>query len=56
VGPWEKFQFIHNPDGSLSIRAGASGRYVAAENAGTSPLIANRTAIGLWERFRLTGG
>jgi len=26
---------------------------VAAENAGAAPLIANRTAIGGWERFDL---
>jgi hypothetical protein len=28
--------------------------YVAAENAGSQPLIANRNAIGTWEQFDLT--
>lgn len=27
--------------------------YVCAENAGTQPLIANRTVIGPWETFQL---
>jgi GH25 family lysozyme M1 (1,4-beta-N-acetylmuramidase) len=35
----------------VSLRAHANGRYVTAENAGTAPLIANRTAIGTWELF-----
>ena len=35
----------------LGLRAHANGRYVTAENAGRSALIANRTAIGPWERF-----
>jgi beta-glucosidase-like glycosyl hydrolase len=37
----------------VSFRAHANGRYVTAENAGASPLIANRTAIGPWESFDL---
>ncbi len=28
-----------------------NGRYVTAENGGTAPLIANRTAVDFWERF-----
>jgi beta-glucosidase-like glycosyl hydrolase len=35
----------------ISLRAHANGDYVTAENAGASPLIANRTAIGPWEEF-----
>ncbi|MBB4936841.1 hypothetical protein FHR32_001146 [Streptosporangium album] len=30
--------------------------YVAAENAGAQPLIANRTAIGPWEQFDIVAG
>jgi hypothetical protein len=37
----------------VSLRAHVNGDYVAAENAGSSPLIANRTAIGSWEEFDL---
>jgi len=35
----------------VSLRAHANGKYVTADNAGRSPLIANRTAIGRWEQF-----
>jgi len=45
------------PPTVISLRAHANGRYVTAENAGASPLIANRTAIGNWEQFdRLDAG
>jgi endo-1,4-beta-xylanase len=44
------------PPGSssvISLRAHANNDYVTAENAGSSALIANRTAIGPWEEFDL---
>jgi hypothetical protein len=31
----------------------ASNMIVTADNAGASPLIANRAAVGTWERFTL---
>jgi hypothetical protein len=37
----------------ISLRAHANNQYVTAENAGASPLIANRAAIGAWEQFDL---
>ena len=37
----------------VSLRAHANGRIVTADNAGASPLIANRTAVGPWEEFDL---
>jgi hypothetical protein len=37
----------------VSLRAMANNMIVTAENAGASPLIANRTAIGAWEEFDL---
>jgi lysophospholipase L1-like esterase len=37
----------------VSLRAHANGDYVTAENAGASPLIANRTSVGTWEQFDL---
>ena len=40
--------------GAVALKALANGRYVVAENAGASSLIANRTAIGPWEEFTLT--
>ncbi|MEH6419425.1 DUF7910 domain-containing protein [Pseudomonas sp. CGJS7] len=35
----------------LSLRSRVNNRYVAAESGGGAPLIANREAIGPWERF-----
>ena len=37
----------------ISLRAHANNLIVTADNAGSSPLIANRTAIGPWEQFDL---
>jgi parallel beta-helix repeat protein len=39
--------------GVMSLRAHANNMYVTADNAGASPLIANRTAIAAWETFDL---
>ncbi len=38
---------------SISLRANVNNRYVVAENAGASSLIANRTGVGIWEQFFL---
>lgn len=37
----------------VSIKALANNRYVCADNAGASALIANKTTIGTWEQFQL---
>jgi GH25 family lysozyme M1 (1,4-beta-N-acetylmuramidase) len=37
----------------IGLRANVNGQYVTAENAGSSPLIANRTSVGAWEQFHL---
>ncbi|MFF4889482.1 GH25 family lysozyme [Micromonospora chersina] len=37
----------------IALRARINSRYVVAESAGAKPLIANRTAVGLWEQFDL---
>jgi len=39
------------PGTSVSLQAQANGKYVCADDAGTSPLIANRTAVGSYETF-----
>jgi len=36
-----------------SIQANANNMYVSADNYGNNPLIANRTAVGGWEEFRV---
>lgn len=40
------------PAPAVRLRARANDRYVCAEDAGASPLIANRTSAGSWETFR----
>lgn len=37
--------------GQVSIRASANSTFVSADNAGASPLVANRTAVSTWEQF-----
>jgi hypothetical protein len=37
----------------ISLRAAINNQYVCAENAGASPLIANRPTVGPWEKFRV---
>ena len=39
------------PGTNISFQSLANGEYVCADNAGASPLIANRTAVGPWETF-----
>jgi lysophospholipase L1-like esterase len=40
-------------DHRVSLLAHANWRYVTADAGGTKPLIANRTAVGTWERFEV---
>ena len=37
----------------VSIRASANNSFVAAENAGAAPLVANRTSVSTWEQFEV---
>jgi aryl-phospho-beta-D-glucosidase BglC (GH1 family) len=39
------------PTATSSIQALANNQFVTAENAGASPLVANRTTVGDWEKF-----
>lgn len=52
-GRAQTFQLVRNSDGTVSLLASATGKYVTAEDAGASALIADRTAIGPWEKFTL---
>ena len=45
--------FVRNADGRESWRAEVNNMYGTAENGGANPLVANRAAIGAWERFDL---
>ena len=38
---------------TIGLVANANNLYVTAENAGNSPLIANRNGLGSWERFQI---
>jgi alpha-L-fucosidase 2 len=42
--------------GGTAPRAQADNQYVTAENAGAAALIANRDAVGPWEKFTLVPG
>ena len=52
IGDWEKFDWVVNADGKISLR-GNNGRYISSEN-GTQAMTCNRTAIGGWEAFTST--
>ncbi|MFG2040323.1 carbohydrate-binding protein [Dactylosporangium sp. NPDC048998] len=39
------------PAGGSALRAQVNAKYVSADNAGASPLIAKATAVGSWETF-----
>jgi hypothetical protein len=65
VSPWEIFD-VRNSSGAIvspeiggtilrnaSLLAHANNRVVTSEGVGTGALIANRTSVGPWERFRL---
>jgi hypothetical protein len=41
------------PGTVVSLRSSANNQIVTADNAGASPLIANRTTVGAWEEFDL---
>jgi hypothetical protein len=54
AGDWEKFDWLVNSDGTISLR-GNNGRYVSSEN-GTAAMRCNRTSISGWEAFRFGTG
>jgi beta-glucanase (GH16 family) len=39
------------PPATITLRASANATFVSAENAGASPLVANRAVAGSWEQF-----
>jgi hypothetical protein len=49
----DTFTFENQADGFLAMRWAIPNQLVCAENAGSSSLIANRTAVGLWEEYLL---
>jgi hypothetical protein len=44
------FLLLTNADGTVSLLS-SGNQYVSAEAAGAQPLVANRSAIGRWEKF-----
>jgi hypothetical protein len=53
IGTAETFDMFTDTDGTIGLRAHSDNNWVTAENAGSAPLIANRTAVGQWEEFDL---
>jgi hypothetical protein len=54
IGSWEKFYWLSNSDGTISLRAAVNNKIVCADNYGSNPLIANRDGIGDWEKFNFS--
>jgi hypothetical protein len=52
-GSAQLFNVIDQANGYVGLQAVVNGKYITAENGGSSPLIANRTTIGPWETFLL---
>jgi hypothetical protein len=52
-GATEGFTVVDAGGGLIALRSSSTGKYVCAENAGASALVANRDAIGGWEQFTL---
>jgi type 1 glutamine amidotransferase len=50
---WVTTDCTPSPQSLVSLRARANNRYGVAESGGSSALIANRTAVGQWEKFDL---
>ncbi|QCI67958.1 fascin domain-containing protein [Phreatobacter stygius] len=52
IGPWETATLVHNPNGTVSLRA-LGGHYLVAEQGGGDGSFCNwnRTAVGEWEQF-----
>lgn len=55
IGDREKFTIVESPEGWIALSSVATGAYVVAEGGGAGSLLANRTAIGAWEKFDLSG-
>ena len=51
ASPAGRFAWEPQPDGSVCLRSQNTGAYVVAEDAGASPLRADRSACQGWERF-----
>lgn len=52
IGTNETFRLIWHPDDRITLQA-ANGSFVCAEGGGGGSLLANRPAIGDWEKFWL---
>jgi hypothetical protein len=52
-GATEGFTIVDAGGGLVALKSSSTGKYVCAENAGASPLVADRVAIGGWEQFTL---
>jgi hypothetical protein len=50
---WEKYEMSYYGTNTVALKSFANGKYVCAENAGASPLIANRDRVGPWELFEI---
>lgn len=49
IGPWEQFEWIRNPDGTVSFK-GSNGKFIFSEG-GTTAMTCNRTTAESSEKF-----
>ncbi|OLB64991.1 MAG: hypothetical protein AUI10_08760 [Actinobacteria bacterium 13_2_20CM_2_72_6] len=54
-GAWEEFDKVDAGGGLVALRSHANGKYVTADLNNSGKLINNRTAVGAWEKFTLSG-
>ena len=52
MSTWERFQLVHNIDGTVSLKATVNNKYVSAPSNG-GPLIASAANASTWEKFDL---
>lgn len=51
AGPWETFDVERQSDGTIALRSGPTGYYVAAGATDAAPMTVSSTAVGARERF-----
>jgi hypothetical protein len=51
IGDWEKFRITKHDDGTISLLALSTGKYLSASSGGGEGLAADAEKIGAWEKF-----
>jgi len=54
IGNDEKFELVSLSSSQIALKSVSKGKYISAENAGNSPLTANRDSVLEWEAFEVS--